>query len=68
MDVPEQISLEQVQELARRVFGSDAAAKEWLALPAMALDGQVPEDLLATEPGRELVHTLLVRLDYCVYV
>jgi putative toxin-antitoxin system antitoxin component (TIGR02293 family) len=64
----ESTSPEQLWEIARRVFGSDAAAKEWFALPAIALDRQVPEDLLATEPGRKLVHTLLVQLDYCVYV
>jgi putative toxin-antitoxin system antitoxin component (TIGR02293 family) len=67
VDVQE-VSLEQVRQLAGQVFGSDAAAAEWLGQPAMALDRQVPEELLSSEAGRRLVHTLLVQLAHCVYV
>lgn len=64
----QELSLEQVRQLAGQVFGSDAAAAEWLEQPAMTLDRQMPEGLLRSEAGRVVVHMLLVQLDYCVYV
>jgi putative toxin-antitoxin system antitoxin component (TIGR02293 family) len=58
---------DEVREMAIRTFGSDAAAKQWLCSPAMALDGHRPLDLLHHSAGVKRVITLLIRIDYCVY-
>ncbi|AFK56873.1 MbcA/ParS/Xre antitoxin family protein [Tistrella mobilis] len=53
---------------AAEVFGSREGAERWLQTPSPALDRHRPIDLLRTRRGRTLVETLLVRLDYGVYV
>jgi putative toxin-antitoxin system antitoxin component (TIGR02293 family) len=52
---------------ATSVFGTTAAALEWLSNPAMALEGKVPLDLLDTSAGLEMVRDLLGRFEYGVY-
>lgn len=52
---------------ATSIFGSQEEAEEWLARPAMGLDGRRPLDLLATPAGVELVEEFLERLEYGVY-
>lgn len=52
---------------ATEVFGSKERAEEWMAKPAMGLDGQRPIDLLQTLQGTELVSDFLTRLEYGVY-
>jgi len=49
------------------VFGDQAAAENWLAKPAMALDERRPVDLLSSPAGVEMVEQLLGRLEYGVY-
>ncbi len=49
------------------VFGTQEAAEEWMARPAMGLDRHRPIDLLATPAGIEMVETFLGRLRYGVY-
>lgn len=53
---------------AANVFGSQELATQWLARPALALDGRRPVDLLNTPSGIEEVITLLGRLDYGVLI
>src|SRR5262249_5557302 len=53
---------------ATPVFGSQAAAEKWLNEPARALGGKKPIELLATQPGTQLVEDLLQQIDYGVYV
>jgi putative toxin-antitoxin system antitoxin component (TIGR02293 family) len=53
---------------ATPVFGSQAAAEKWLNEPARALRGKKPIELLATQPGTQLVEDLLQQIDYGVYV
>ena len=53
---------------ATPVFGSQAAAEKWLNEPARALGGKKPVELLATQPGTQLVEDLLQQIDYGVYV
>lgn len=53
---------------ATAVFGTQQKAEEWLAKPALGLNGHRPIDLLATQTGTELVEQFLERLDYGVYV
>ena len=50
------------------VFGSQEAAERWLDEPARALGGRKPLDLLATQPGTQLVEDLVQQIDYGVYV
>ena len=52
---------------ASDVFGSKERAEEWMAKPAMGLDGQRPIDLLQTVQGAEIVNDFLTRLEYGVY-
>lgn len=57
-----------LHDKAVSVLGSAANADAWMRHPLMALDGTRPMDLLATDAGRAEVGTLLVQLEYCVYV
>lgn len=50
------------------VFGSGAAALEWLQRPALALNRERPINLLETSDGRSRLRTLLIQLDYSVYI
>ncbi|SEP09591.1 putative toxin-antitoxin system antitoxin component, TIGR02293 family [Rhodospirillales bacterium URHD0017] len=53
---------------ATTVFGSQDAAEKWLSEPARAFEGKKPIELLATQPGTQLVEDLLQQIDYGVYV
>ena len=46
---------------------NEAAARQWLSTPALALGGRVPFDLLDTDIGAQEVQRLLVRIDHGVY-
>jgi chromosome segregation and condensation protein ScpB len=50
------------------VFGSRDAAVEWLLKPALALNRQRPLELLETPEGLQHLRTLLIQLDYGVYI
>jgi putative toxin-antitoxin system antitoxin component (TIGR02293 family) len=52
---------------AIEVFGTQAAAEDWLNQPALALNDVRPLELLQTEQGAELVKDQLTRLEYGVY-
>lgn len=52
---------------ATAIIGTQSEAEEWLAQPAMGLDGRRPIDLLETAAGAELVEDFLTRLEYGVY-
>jgi putative toxin-antitoxin system antitoxin component (TIGR02293 family) len=60
--------LAEIVARATSVLGSEEAAQEWLTRPARALEGKRPTDLLATQPGMQLVEDLLQQMDYGVYV
>lgn len=53
--------------LASAVFGSQEAAEDWLARPAIGLDEERPIDLVDTPAGIELVETYLGRMAHGVY-
>ena len=53
---------------ATAVLGNQQKAEEWLAKPALGLNGHRPIDLLATRTGTELVEQFMKRLDDGVYV
>jgi putative toxin-antitoxin system antitoxin component (TIGR02293 family) len=52
---------------ATSIFGSRAAAEQWLVEPATGLDQRRPIDLLSTPAGLELIEDFLGRLEYGVY-
>jgi putative toxin-antitoxin system antitoxin component (TIGR02293 family) len=52
---------------ATTLFGSRAAAEQWLEQPAIGLDQRRPIDLMATPSGVELVEDYLGRIEYGVY-
>ena len=60
-------NLAQVTELAIRVLGTRELAQAWLNTPALALDGQIPVDLLGNETATQSVMDLLIRIEYGVY-
>jgi putative toxin-antitoxin system antitoxin component (TIGR02293 family) len=53
---------------ATPLFGSQAAAEQWLEEPAIGLDQRRPIDLITTPAGLELVEDYLGRIEYGVYV
>jgi putative toxin-antitoxin system antitoxin component (TIGR02293 family) len=61
------MTLTEILARATSAFGSQAAAEQWLAQPAIGLDGRRPIDVLATPAGVELVEDLLGRIKYGVY-
>lgn len=52
-----------VMDLATRVFGDVAKAKEWLNLPRVQLGGGTPLEALLTEEGTRRVEELLAQID-----
>jgi putative toxin-antitoxin system antitoxin component (TIGR02293 family) len=52
---------------ATPLFGSQAAAEQWLEQPATGLDQRRPIDLMTTPAGLELVEDFLGRIEYGVY-
>jgi len=52
---------------ATPLFGSQAAAEQWLERPAIGLDQRRPIDLMTTPAGLELVEDYLGRIEYGVY-
>ncbi len=52
---------------ADETFGVPETARAWLRRPNRELDGAVPLELLATEPGARAVEAVLERLAHGVY-
>jgi putative toxin-antitoxin system antitoxin component (TIGR02293 family) len=52
---------------ATPLFGSQAAAEQWLEQPATGLDQRRPIDLMTTPAGLELVEDYLGRIEYGVH-
>lgn len=52
---------------ATHVFGSRDEAIRWFGMPALALGGQCPIDVLLTDSGASQVQDVLIRLQYGVY-
>ena len=56
------LTLIDVERAATRVFGDEAAAREWLGAPIPVLGGAVPIELLVTTPGHQAVMNALRRI------
>jgi putative toxin-antitoxin system antitoxin component (TIGR02293 family) len=57
----------EISARAATLFGSQAAAEQWLDQPAIGLDQRRPIDLMTTPAGMELVEDFLGRIEYGVY-
>ena len=55
-----------IYEIATRVMGSKAGARDWLRREQFGLDWRVPLDLMRSEPGAREVENLLGRIEYGV--
>ena len=53
--------------LAIDVLEDEAAALHWLKRPQIGLGGRVPLTMLTTDPGRDQVEKLLLRIEHGVY-
>lgn len=51
-------------ELAQQVLGDRDTALEWMNAPQLGLAEITPRSLLSTEPGRQQVRALLLRIDH----
>lgn len=58
----------EVLDKAIRVFGTQSAAESWLERPAIGLGQRRPIDLMSSPAGVEMVETVLMQLEYGVYV
>jgi putative toxin-antitoxin system antitoxin component (TIGR02293 family) len=56
--------LNHVFEFAKRIWGNERDAAEWLAAPHMELDSATPYSLLRTEAGGRVVEALLGAIEY----
>ena len=56
-----------VVALAIDVLETESAALHWLKLAQIGLGGRIPLELLTTEPGRDQVEKLLLRIEHGVY-
>jgi uncharacterized protein (DUF2384 family) len=57
---------DELLEKATELQGSRADGEALITRPAMALDYQIPEQLIRTEEGSELVRAWLIQLDHNV--
>ena len=55
-------------ELAVKVLGSTASARDWFKTPQGALDNETPLEHSTTLPGADEVRDLLMAMEYGVYV
>jgi putative toxin-antitoxin system antitoxin component (TIGR02293 family) len=58
------VRIARIQHQARRIFSTDEAVSQWLALPAPALDGLKPIDLLDTDLGAREIESVLNGIAY----
>jgi len=56
-----------LRRYAATVFGSLFEATQWFERPAISLDLRCPSEFMGTAKGRKQVHTILGRLDHCIY-
>ncbi|HKI64365.1 MAG TPA: MbcA/ParS/Xre antitoxin family protein [Burkholderiales bacterium] len=52
-----------ILQLAERVFGDAAKARQWLERPSVQLGGRTPRDVLGSEDGARRVEELLAQID-----
>jgi putative toxin-antitoxin system antitoxin component (TIGR02293 family) len=58
---------EQIFAAAIDTFGDAAKATRWMNKPNLVMQWQKPVDLLGTVEGRDLVRTVLGRIEWRIY-
>lgn len=61
------VRVARVVALAIDVLEDEAAAVHWLKRPQIGLGGRIPLTMLTTDPGRDQVEKLLLRIEHGVY-
>lgn len=61
------VQLLKVVEKCTETFGTTERASEWLRTPNYALDDEAPLKLMDTIEGINLIHDILIRIDYGVF-
>jgi putative toxin-antitoxin system antitoxin component (TIGR02293 family) len=61
------VRVARIVALAIDVLEGEAAALHWLKRPQIGLGGRVPLSMLTTDPGRDQVEKLLLRIEHGVY-
>ena len=64
MDSARDAVLRAVRQYAASIFGSVAAADEWLRQPSVVLDGRAPIEAIETVEGHRAVVAELKRIEY----
>lgn len=59
---------ERIITMAARVLGGRSSAERWISKPARGLDYQPPCGILSTPAGFAEVETLILRIEYGVYI
>ncbi len=62
------VDIARVYLQAARVYGSVDKAKKWMSLSIPALGGEVPENIIDSHAGRELVRQILKKMEFGEYV
>ena len=60
------LALVEITSDAESALGTKEQVEDWLTMPAYALDGFKPLDLLTTHPGQTALRTLVGRLEYSI--
>jgi len=61
------VRVARVVAMAIDVLEDEAAAVHWLKRPQIGLGGRIPLEMLTTDPGRDQVEKLLLRIEHGVY-
>jgi len=61
------VRVARVLAMAIDVLEDEAAAVHWLKRPQIGLGGRIPLAMLTTDPGRDQVEKLLLRIEHGVY-
>lgn len=61
------VRVARVLAMATDVLEHEAAAVHWLKRPQIGLGGRIPLAMLTTDPGRDQVEKLLLRIEHGVY-
>ena len=61
------VRVARVLAMAIDVLEDEAAAVHWLKRPQIGLGGRIPLAMLSTDPGRDQVEKLLLRIEHGVY-
>ena len=59
---------EDIYKKAVDVLGNEGSAENWLSQPARGLNYHIPSEVMQSMKGEQEVYSLLLQLEYCVYI